>query len=258
MKIEELFSVRGKVALITGGSRGIGEMIARAYVENGVKVYITARKAEACDALADELSKTGECISIPGDISRLDEINRLGTEIERRERRLDILVNNAGASWGADFQSFPESGWDKVMDLNVKSVFFLTQRLIKLLEAAGSPESYSRVINIGSIEGIRTTHLEAYSYAASKAGVNHLTRIMAKFLAAKHVAVNAIAPGYCPSKMTAAIDEDGSQYVIDNAPMKRMGNPNDMAGIALYLASKASGFVCGAVIPVDGGLATTA
>ncbi len=135
MKIEELFSVRGKVALITGGSRGIGEMIARAYVENGVKVYITARKAEACDALADELSKTGECISIPGDISRLDEIDRLGTEIEGRERRLDILVNNAGASWGADFQSFPESGWDKVMDLNVKSVFFLTQRLIKLLEA---------------------------------------------------------------------------------------------------------------------------
>jgi NAD(P)-dependent dehydrogenase (short-subunit alcohol dehydrogenase family) len=258
MKIEELFSVRGKVALITGGSRGIGEMIARAYVENGVKVYITARKAEACDALADELSKTGECISIPGDISRLDEIDRLGTEIERRERRLDILVNNAGASWGADFQSFPESGWDKVMDLNVKSVFFLTQRLIKLLEAAGSPESYSRVINIGSIEGIRTTHLDAYSYAASKAAVNHLTRIMAKFLAPNHVAVNAIAPGYFPSKMTAAIDEDGSQYVIDNAPMKRMGNPNDMAGIALYLASKASGFVCGAVIPVDGGLATTA
>jgi NAD(P)-dependent dehydrogenase (short-subunit alcohol dehydrogenase family) len=258
MKIEELFSVRGKVALITGGSRGIGEMIARAYVENGVKVYITARKAEACDALADELSKTGECISIPGDISRLDEIDRLGTEIERRERRLDILVNNAGASWGADFQSFPESGWDKVMDLNVKSVFFLTQRLINLLEAAGSPESYSRVINIGSIEGIRTTHLEAYSYAASKAGVNHLTRIMAKFLAPKHVAVNAIAPGYFPSKMTAAIDEEGSQYVIDNAPMKRMGNPNDMAGIALYLASKASGFVCGAIIPVDGGLATTA
>ena len=145
-------------------------MIARAYVENGVKVYITARKAEACDALADELSKTGECISIPGDISRLDEIDRLGTEIERRERRLDILVNNAGASWGADFQSFPESGWDKVMDLNVKSVFFMTQRLFKLLEAAGLEGRYSRVINVGSIEGMRTSHLEAYSYAASKAG----------------------------------------------------------------------------------------
>src|SRR4029077_15388659 len=141
MKIEELFSVRGKIALVTGGRRGICEMIASAHVVNGDEVYIIARKAEACDPLADELSKSGECISIPGDISRLDEIDRLGTEIESRERRLDILVNNAGASWGADFQSFPESGWDKVMDLNVKSVFFLTQRLIKLLEAAGSPES---------------------------------------------------------------------------------------------------------------------
>src|SRR6185295_6916073 len=211
-------------------SRGIGEMIARAYLENGAKVYITARKAEACDALASHLSKTGECISIPADISCMDEIDRLGTEIERRERRLDILVNNAGASWGADFQSFPESGWDKVMDLNVKSVFFLTQRMIKLLEAAGSPESYARVINIGSIEGIRTTHLEAYSYAASKAGVNHLTRIMAKFLAPKHIAVNAIAPGYFPSKMTDAIDEHGAQEVVDGAPMKRMGQAGRSRG----------------------------
>jgi NAD(P)-dependent dehydrogenase (short-subunit alcohol dehydrogenase family) len=144
------------------------------------------------------------------------------------------------------------------MDLNVKSVFFLTQRLLPLLEAAGSADSYARVINIGSIEGIRTSHLEAYSYAASKAGVNHLTRIMAKFLAPKCIAVNAIAPGYFPSKMTSAIDEQGSRAVVEDAPMKRMGNPDDLAGIALYLASKASAFVCGAVIPVDGGLATTA
>src|SRR5215471_1447820 len=258
MKVDDLFSVRGKIALVTGGSRGLGEMIARAYVENGAKVYITARKAEACEELARELSQIGECIAIPADLSKMEEIERLSAELHEREKRLDILVNNAGASWGAQFHEFPENGWDKVMDLNVKSVFFLTQKLLGLLEAAGSPESYSRVINIGSIEGIRTTHLEAYSYAASKAGVNHLTRIMAKFLAPKHVAVNAIAPGYFPSKMTAAIDEEGSQYVIDNAPMKRMGNPDDIAGIALYLASKASSFVCGAVIPVDGGLATTA
>ena len=258
MKIEDLFAVRGKVALITGGSRGIGEMIARAYVENGVKVYITARKAEACEVLAKELSQWGECIAIPADISRMDEIERLAGELERREKRLDILVNNAGATWGARFNEFPEGGWDKVMDLNVKSVFFLTQRLIRLLEAAATPQSYARVINIGSIEGIRTTHLEAYSYAASKAGVNHLTRIMAKFLAPRLVAVNAIAPGYFPSKMTSVIDEEGSRQVIEDSPMKRMGNPNDMAGIALYLASKASDFVCGAVIPVDGGLATTA
>jgi NAD(P)-dependent dehydrogenase (short-subunit alcohol dehydrogenase family) len=258
MKIEELFSVRGKVALVTGGSRGLGEMIARAYVENGAKVYITARKAEACEALAKELSQFGECIAIPADLSRMDEIDRLARELEKREKRLDILVNNAGASWGSTFAEFPENGWDKVMDLNVKSVFFLSQRLLGLLQAAGSPDSYSRVINIGSIEGIRTSHLEAYSYAASKAGVNHLTRIMAKFLAPKHIAVNAIAPGYFPSKMTDAIDEHGAKEVVDDAPMKRMGHADDLAGIAIYLASRASGFVCGAVIPVDGGLATTA
>ena len=258
MKIEDLFSVKGKIALVTGGSRGLGEMIARAYVENGVKVYITARKADACMALAEELSKHGECIAIPADLSRMEEIERLSAEMHKREKRLDILVNNAGASWGAQFHEFPENGWDKVMDLNVKSVFFLTQKLLDLLQAAGSEKAYSRVINIGSIEGIRTTHLEAYSYAASKAGVNHLTRIMAKFLAPKHIAVNAIAPGYFPSKMTDAIDEHGARQVVEDAPMKRMGAPEDMAGIALYLASRASSFVCGAVIPVDGGLATTA
>lgn len=179
-------------------------------------------------------------------------------ELHKREKKLDILVNNAGASWGATFAEFPENGWDKVMDLNVKSVFFLTQSLLDLLEAAGSANFYSRVINIGSIEGIRTSHLEAYSYAASKAGVNHLTRIMAKFLAPKHIAVNAIAPGYFPSKMADAIDEHGAKEVVDDAPMKRMGHADDLAGIAIYLASRASGFVCGAVIPVDGGLATTA
>ncbi len=258
MKIEELFSVRGKVALITGGSRGLGEMIARAYVENGARVYITARRAEACEALAKELSAVGECIAIPADLSRMDEIVRLSDELHRRETRLDILVNNAGASWGAAFADFPENGWDKVMDLNVKSVFFLTQSLLDLLDAAGSADAYARVINIGSIEGIRTSHLETYSYGASQAAVNHLTRIMAKFLAPRHIAVNAIAPGYFPSAMTAKIDEQGAKEAIEGAPMKRMGRPEDLAGVALYLASKASGFVCGAVIPVDGGLATTA
>jgi len=257
MKIEELFSVRGKVALVTGGSRGIGEMIARAYVENGARVYITARKAEACDALAKELSKSGECISIPGDISRIDEIDRLGKEIEGRESKLNILVNNAGASWGADFMTFPESGWDKVMDLNVKSAFFMTQRLFKLLQAAGSKDDYARVINIGSIEGMRTSHLEAYSYAASKAAILHLTRMMAKYLAKNHIAVNAIAPGYFPSKMTDGIAEEESEVIEGNTPMRRWGRPEDMAGVALYLASRASGFVCGSTVVVDGGLATT-
>jgi len=258
MKIEELFSVRGKVALVTGGSRGIGEMIARGYVENGAKVYITARKADACHALAEELSRFGECVAIPADLSEMSEIDRLAREIEAREDRLHILVNNAGASWGAPFDGFPESGWDKVMDLNVKSVFFLTQRLVKLLEAAASPDDYARVINIGSIDGLHVSGLETYSYAASKAGVNHLTRMMAKFLAARHIAVNGIAPGYFPSKMTAGIAEEFGEAARQATPMQRWGQPSDMAGIALYLSSKASAFTCGAVIPVDGGYATTA
>ena len=258
MKVEELFSVRGKVALVTGGSRGIGEMIARGYVENGAKVYITARKADACDALARELSRIGECISIPADLSAMYEIERLAGEMQRREKRLDILVNNAGATWGASFEDFPESGWDKIMDLNVKSVFFLTQRLLKLLEAAGRADDFARVINVGSIDGMHVSGIETYSYAASKAGVLHVTRMMAKYLAKKHIAVNAIAPGYFPSKMTAAIPEEIGQVVVRQTPMLRVGRPEDMAGAALYLSSKASGFVCGATIAVDGGYATTA
>ena len=258
MKIEDLFSVRGKVALITGGSRGLGEMFARAYVENGVKVYISARKADACAALAQELSKVGECVALPADLSKISEIERLAGEIAAREKKLDILINNAGASWGAEFAQFPESGWDKVMNLNLKSVFFMTQKLLPLLKAAGRPDDYARVINIGSIEGMRTSHLEAYSYAASKSGVHHVTRMMAKHLAKERIAVNAIAPGYFPSKMTDAIGEAESAEILTHTPMQRWGQPSDMAGIALYLAAKASAFVCGAVIPVDGGLATTA
>jgi NAD(P)-dependent dehydrogenase (short-subunit alcohol dehydrogenase family) len=258
MKIDELFSVRGKVALVTGGSRGIGEMIVRGYVENGAKVYITARNAEACDTLARELSRIGECVSIPADLSRMDEIERLANALEGREQRLDILVNNAGAAWGAKFDEFPESGWDKVMNLNVKSVFFLTQRLLKLLEAAGRADDFARVINIGSIDGMHVSAIETYSYAASKAGVLHLTRMMAKYLANKHIAVNAIAPGYFPSKMTAAIPDEANEIVLRQTPMSRVGRPEDMAGVALYLSSKASGFVCGATIAVDGGYATTA
>ena len=257
MRIEELFGIRGKVALVTGGSRGIGEMIARAYVENGAKVYICARKADACDALAVELSKIGTCVSLPADFSRMDEIERLATEIERRETRLDILVNNAGASWGAEFASFPESGWDKVIDINLKAVFFTTQRLVKLLKAGATADDFARVINIGSIDGLHVSPYEAYSYAASKAGVLHMTRMMAKFLAKDHIAVNAIAPGYFPSKMTAALPGEVSEATLLATPMRRVGRPEDMAGAALYLASKASGFVCGATIIVDGGYGST-
>jgi NAD(P)-dependent dehydrogenase (short-subunit alcohol dehydrogenase family) len=254
MKIEQLFSVRGKIAVVTGGSRGLGEMIARGYVENGVKVYITARKAEACDALAKELSKHGECISIPADLSRMEEIERFAKEIEKRESRLDILVNNAGASWGETFDKFPESGWDKVIDLNVKSVFFLSQRLSKLLEASGKDDDFARIINIGSIDGLHVSEVETYSYASSKAAVIHLTKMMAKFLAARKIAVNAIAPGFFPSQMTKAMPMEA---IASTTPMRRVGRPDDIAGVSLYLASKASSFLCGTVIPVDGGRATT-
>jgi NAD(P)-dependent dehydrogenase (short-subunit alcohol dehydrogenase family) len=257
MKIEDLFSVRGKLAVITGGSRGIGEMIARAYVENGARVIITARNAAVCDGLAAELSKIGECTSISADLSKMEEIERFAAEVAKREPKVDILVNNAGASWGAPFDDFPESGWDKVIDLNVKSIFFLTQKLIKQLEAAGTAEDYARVINIGSIDGQHVSDLETYSYAASKAGVLHMTKMMAKFLAGRHIAVNAIAPGFFPSKMTAAIPADFSKAMQSETPMQRWGNADDMGGVALFLGSRASAFLCGSVVTVDGGYATT-
>ena len=257
MKIDDLFSVRGKLVVITGGSRGIGEMIARAYVENGARVIITARNAAVCDGLAAELSKIGECVSIPADLSRMDEIERFAAAVAARESKVDVLFNNAGASWGAPFDDFPESGWDKVMDLNVKSIFFLTQKLVKLLEAAGSADDNARVINIGSIDGQHVSDLETYSYAASKAGVLHMTKMMAKFLAGRHIAVNAIAPGFFPSKMTAAIPADFSAAMQHETPMKRWGNADDMGGVALFLGSRASGFLCGSVVTVDGGYATT-
>ncbi len=257
MKIEDLFSVRDKLVVITGGSRGIGEMIARAYVENGARVIISARNAAVCDGLAAQLSKIGECVSIPADLSKMAEIERFAAAVAARESKVDILFNNAGASWGAPFDDFPESGWDKVMDLNVKSIFFLTQKLVKLLEAAGTAHDNARVINIGSIEGIHVSDIESYSYAASKAGVLHMTRMMAKYLAGRHIAVNAIAPGFFPSKMTMGIPADIAGHTLAATPMKRMGDSDDMGGVALFLGSRASAFLCGSVVTVDGGFATT-
>ncbi|WP_353199060.1 SDR family oxidoreductase [Sandarakinorhabdus sp.] len=255
MKIEQLFSVAGKTAVVTGGSRGIGEMITRALVENGATVIISSRKASDCDALAAELGPA--CIALPADLSQMAEVERFAAAVAERFPRLDILFNNAGASWGAGIDAFPEIGWDKVMDLNVKSVFFLTQKLLPNLAAAASPEQMARVINIGSIDGQHVSDLETYSYAASKAGVLHLTRMMAKFLGPRHIAVNAIAPGYFPSKMTAAIAEEFREAFRAATPMQRWGNEDDMAGVALFLASRASGFMTGSVITVDGGYATT-
>mgnify|MGYP002777095969 CR=1 FL=1 len=255
MKIDQLFSVAGKTAVVTGGSRGIGEMIARALVDNGARVIITSRKASDCMGLAAELGPA--CIAIPADLSQMAEIERFAAAVAQQFPSLDILFNNAGASWGAGIDDFPELGWDKVMDLNVKSVFFLTQKLLPQLEAAASPEAPARVINIGSIDGQHVSDLETYSYAASKAGVLHLTRMMAKFLGARHITANAIAPGYFPSKMTAGIAEEFREAFRAATPLKRWGNADDMGGVALFLSSRASAFMTGAVITVDGGYATT-
>jgi NAD(P)-dependent dehydrogenase (short-subunit alcohol dehydrogenase family) len=203
MKINNLFSVEGKIALVTGGSRGIGEMIAAGYLANGAKVYISSRKAEACDATAQRLMSEygGECISIPSDLSGLPGIDHLVAEISKNEDKLDILVNNAGVSWGAPLAEFPEIGWDKVMDTNVKGVFFLTQQCLPLLEAAGTPENPSRVINIGSIDGIQAPAFETYSYGPSKAAVHAMTRQLGAKLAPRNIIVNAIAPGPFPTWM---------------------------------------------------------
>ncbi|QMW22290.1 SDR family oxidoreductase [Sandaracinobacteroides saxicola] len=255
MKVEQLFSVAGKMVVITGGSRGIGEMIARAYVENGARVILTSRKASDVEGLAAALGEAA--VAIPADLSQMAEIDRFAAEVARHTDRVHVLFNNAGASWGAPFDDFPEVGWDKVMDINVKSVFFLTQRLMPLLEAGATPEDHARVINIGSIDGQHVSPIETYSYAASKAGVLHMTRMMAKNLAKRHVAVNAIAPGYFPSKMTAGIADAIDRDMLGVTPMARWGNADDMAGVALFLGSRASAYLCGSVITVDGGYATT-
>lgn len=255
MKIASLFDVSGKWVVITGGSRGIGEMIARAYVENGAHVILTARKASDVLALAADLGPQAH--AIPADLSQMPEIDRFVTEVAQITPKVDILFNNAGASWGAPFDDFPEVGWDKIMDINVKSVFFLTQKMCRLLEAAAAPERYARVINIGSIDGQHVSQLETYSYAASKAGVLHMTKMMARFLAERHIAVNAIAPGYFPSKMTAGIPDAFTAKSTAETPMKRQGTAQDMAGVALFLGSAASAFLCGSVVTVDGGYATT-
>ena len=252
--MKDLFNISGKVALVTGGSRGIGEMIAEGYVTHGVKTYISARKAEACDATAARLSAYGECVSIPADISTAEGIAALVAEIKGRETQLDILVNNAGAVWGAPIEEFPESAWDKVMTINVKSPFFLTQALLSLIEKAASPEDPSRIIMVGSIDGLNVNQLPTFSYGPSKAAIHHLSRTLAAHLADKNITVNAIAPGLFPSKMTAAtIDTLGEQIRL-GTPLKRHGRPEDMAGVAIYLASRASSFVTGVVIPVDGGI----
>ncbi|MCB1698114.1 MAG: SDR family oxidoreductase [Pseudomonadales bacterium] len=250
--MKNLFDVSGKVAVVTGGSRGIGAMIARGLVENGVKTYITARKLDELKATAEALSTVGDCIALPSNLGSLEGVAAFAAAIRERESALHILVNNAGATWGAPIDEFPESGWDKVMDLNVKSLFFLTRDLLPALRAAGTAEDPARVINIGSINGLTHPHMDNYSYSASKAAVHHLTRHLGAELARQHVNVNGIAPGYFPSKMTAHF-QDQMEQMASEYPRGRIGTAEDAAGTAIYLCSRASAWVTGHTIVLDGG-----
>lgn len=253
--MSDLFSIAGKTALVTGGSRGIGRMIAQGFVEAGAKVYISSRKADICEQVATELSTIGECVALPADLSTEEECRRLAGEVAAREDLLHILVNNAGATWGSPIDEHDDATWDRVLDLNVKGVFHLTKFLRPQLEAAGTADDPARVINIGSIDGLHVPTLETYSYSSSKAAVHQLTRHLAKRLAPL-VTVNAVAPGPFESKMMAATLSAFGDDIAEGAPMKRIGRPDDMAGVAIFLASRAASYITGAIIPVDGGIAT--
>jgi NAD(P)-dependent dehydrogenase (short-subunit alcohol dehydrogenase family) len=255
--MRDLFAVQGKTAVVTGGSRGIGLMIARGYVEAGARVYISSRKAEVCERVAEELSRVGDCVALPADLSSEQECRRLAAAFGEREPQLHVLVNNAGATWGAPLEEFPASAWDKLLDLNLKAPFFLTRALLPLLEAAATPEDPARVINVGSIDGLTVPAFPTYAYAASKAGLHHLTRVLARELGPRRITVNAVAPGPFESKMMAQTLRDFGDVIAASSPLGRIGRPDDMAGVALYLAGRAGAYVTGAVIPVDGGIATT-
>jgi NAD(P)-dependent dehydrogenase (short-subunit alcohol dehydrogenase family) len=251
--VSGLFDLTDKTALVTGGTRGIGMMIARGLLQAGATVYISSRKPEAGEAAASELSAFGSVRSIPSDLSSEAEAIRLAGEIPE----LDILVNNAGATWGAPLAEFPESGWDKVLDLNLKAPFFLTRALLPKLEQRATQDDPARVINVGSIDGLRVPGMPTYSYSASKAAVHQLTRVLARELGPRHVTVNAIAPGPFESKMMAATLDAFGDEIAAMSPLGRIGRPDDMAGAAVFLASRAGAYVTGAILPVDGGIATT-
>ena len=254
--IEKLFSMDGQICVVTGGSRGLGYYMAHGFLEAGAaRVYITARKAAACIEAAEELSQYGECIALPGDISSLDGIQELAASLEEREASIDVLVNNAGAGWGAPLEEFPEKGWDKVMNLNVKAPFFLTQALLPLLKQGKTPDRTASVINTGSIAGISANSISNYSYGPSKAAIHQVTRNLAKDLSESHIRVNAIAPGRFFSKMTEYVSKNKELFEMECAfiPLHRWGDAEDIAGVAIMLASRAGAFITGQIIPVDGG-----
>jgi NAD(P)-dependent dehydrogenase (short-subunit alcohol dehydrogenase family) len=254
--VDGIFDVSGKTALVTGGSRGIGLMIARGLVQAGARVVVSSRKAEDLERTAEELAGLGDCEAIPGDVSTVEGTEALARAVQERLDRLDILVNNAGAAWGAPLEEFPQSGWDRVLHTNVEGVFRLTVALLPQLRAAASPADPARVINIGSIDGIRAPALENYSYSASKAAVHMLSCHLAKRLASEHITVNAIAPGPFESRMTAFMLEapENRELVEKMVPLGRIGEPEDVAGLTIFLASRAGAYLTGTLIPLDGGI----
>lgn len=251
--VNDLFSIDGKIAVVTGGSRGIGLMIAEGFVKAGAKVYISSRKEEVCKSVAERLSEFGTCISLPANLATEAGCVALAKAVGKREEKLDILVNNAGANWGESLSTFPAAAWDKLLGLNVKTPFMLTRDLVPLLTIAGSPGDPARVINIGSIDGIKTPRFETYAYSASKSAVHQLTRHLASQLG-PNITVNAVAPGPFESKMTEYMLDNFREGIVGNCPMNRIGEPEDMAGIAIFLASRAASYITGTVIPVDGGI----
>ena len=253
--MKDLFSVRDKVVLITGGSRGIGRMIAQGFVEHGARVYVSSRKAADCEETVKALSTGGgQCVALPGDCSTQAGCEALAQALAAREAKLHVLVNNAGANWGAPLAEYPDAAWDKVLALNVKGVFHLTRACLPLLEKAATAADPARVINIGSIDGLRVPLLETYAYSSSKAAVAHLSRVLAVRLAPQHITVNCVAPGPFESKMMAETLSRFREGIIASVPLARIGTPEDMAGVAIYLASRAGAYVTGTVIPVDGGI----
>ncbi|MFD2468980.1 SDR family oxidoreductase [Amycolatopsis silviterrae] len=254
----DLFDLSGKYALVTGGTKGIGMMIARGLLQAGARVIISSRTEDACTNAQKLLSEFGDVQAIPADLSTRDECQRLADLVQADSDRLDILVNNAGAMWREPLETFPDEAWDSVLDLNLKSPFWLVQALLPALRKAGAADDPARVINIGSIAAIHVAESPNYSYASSKAGLHQLTRVLARELGPQHITVNAVAPGPFPSQMMAVTLEAVGEQIAAKAPLRRLGRDDDMAGIAVFLASRASAYLTGTIIPVDGGIASTA